>query len=1013
MNRISLLTLAIAGIAASATGAAAGLTTVGYEYRPARSLVRDATSSSCRLGGGIRIEVFTDCRGDGPPCLDAEVSVSWRNADDEVIAGPVGLGTVSSWDTTTVHCSKRGTAVLMVDDRFRIAHINGSLGAEHRILPDGVVSEYDHTAAATPEGFFLSWTNSGSTVVRGRFVRDDGTGDGPVLEIAAPETDVIHGSTSPYLGPQLAAIATSGDRVVVAWVSHRSGTYHSDVRAVLVDRSGTVGDAIRLNQFTLGEFSDLELHREDASTSIATWFNGNQGGAVARRVAPDDSLPTTTTTTTTLDPRAVEFFPPQTLGDSDSDYFFPLAGSTLGRWFAGKATSTDDARRWVPADTGAIRATDHSGRWLGIRDSLDDEGTLAILVSSSDDDGATWSEPFDLYRSNLGAKWHGVRPLTLAAGSDDHWIAAWFERAQREDGPNREDLLCGVRVAASSDRGATWQPARTLVSTECDGIDSLSLATDRAGGWLLAWSRDEVGVSRSLDNGATWSDPIYPELGPAALRPGTLDVAATGEGSWLLVVQSFAKIVGGSAEDRLYIARSNDTGATWSEPERLFPAHDDFDGGDFSPSLACGPGRCGLVWSSLDGDDGAGLDIDVFAAFTGDGGVSWSAPRLVDETARDDDFSDYEPELVVTPAGTWGLVWTVRTYGEPGRGIRFARSRGDCGDGVADGTEECDDANTVDGDGCDSICLVSGCGNTAVSPDEECDDGNSDETDECISDCRVARCGDGYLRGDIEPCDDGNTSTTDACQPECRASYCGDGFVYEGVEECDFGAGMADYGQCLTSCRLARCGDGFIHEDVEECDDDNLENGDRCTKRCRIDRYCGWSPDGGAITASNALVVLKKAVGRRVRCPKKRCDLDDDGHVSSSDALRALRVAVGSLAAGDCEERTLVFRLTSSELLGALQFHLDWDQAEGDFGARAECSVLLDDVLSAVNVDAGRGFTNGGVVSLDGFRGPVDFMRCTWRGRAGTGTEKMTLDIVDATDPAGDLQSAAVEIRLE
>jgi cysteine-rich repeat protein len=998
---------------ASATAAAAGLTTIGYEFRPARSLVRDASGSSCRLGGGVMIEVETDCRGYGPPCLDGEVSVSWRNADDEIIAGPVGLGTVTSWDTTTVHCSKRGTAVVMVNDVFRIARINGSLGPEQPIFLEGVGAEYDHTAAATPDGFFLSWTNADSTTVHGRFVHDDGSSDGPVLEVAAPEPGVLHGWTSPYLGAQLAAIATSSDRVVVSWVSRRIGTYHADVRAVLIDRSGTVGESIRLNQFSLGDTGDLELHGDDASTSIATWLNGNQG-RVARRLAPDDSLPTTTTTTTTLDPRAVEFFPPQRLGDTDADYFSPLAGGALGRWFAGKATSTDDARRWTPADDGAIRATDDSGRWLGVRSSLEEDGTLAIVARSSDDDGATWSEPFDLYRSNLGAKWHGTRHLTLAAGSDGHWVAAWFERAQREDGPNRDDLLCGVRVAASFDRGATWQPAQTLLDTACDEVDALSLATDRAGGWVVVWSDDAVGVSRSLDNGATWSGALYPELGPAALRPAYLDVASTGAGSWLLVVQAFAKIVGGSAEDRLYSARSDDTGATWSVPERLFPAHTHFDGSDFSPSLACEANRCGLVWSSLDGDDGAGLDIDVFASFTTDGGGSWSAPRLVDQAARNDDFSDYEPELVVTPAGTWGVLWTVRTYGEPGRGVRFARSRGNCGDGAADGTEECDDANTVEGDGCDNICLVTGCGNTAVSPDEECDDGNFDETDECISDCRIARCGDGFMREEIESCDDGNAITTDACQADCSISFCGDGFVYDGVEECDLGAWMSDGGACLTSCRLARCGDGFIHEGVEECDDDNLENGDRCTKRCRIDRYCASSTDGGGLTASDALVVLKKAVGRRVRCPKKRCDLNDDGQVTSTDALRALRVAVGTLAADDCEERALVISLDSTNVLGSIQLHLDYFDAEGDIGGRADCTVLVrEDVLWAFNVDAGNGYMNAGIVSLDGFRGPLDLVRCTWRGRPGTGTERMTLTVVDAADLNIDPVSVQVGMRLE
>jgi cysteine-rich repeat protein len=46
-----------------------------------------------------------------------------------------------------------------------------------------------------------------------------------------------------------------------------------------------------------------------------------------------------------------------------------------------------------------------------------------------------------------------------------------------------------------------------------------------------------------------------------------------------------------------------------------------------------------------------------------------------------------------------------------------------CGDGSVATNEQCDDANQVDGDGCDNNCTVTGCGNSIRTTGEQCDDG--------------------------------------------------------------------------------------------------------------------------------------------------------------------------------------------------------------------------------------------------------------------------------------------------
>ncbi len=56
-----------------------------------------------------------------------------------------------------------------------------------------------------------------------------------------------------------------------------------------------------------------------------------------------------------------------------------------------------------------------------------------------------------------------------------------------------------------------------------------------------------------------------------------------------------------------------------------------------------------------------------------------------------------------------------------------------CGDGVLDANEACDDGNAVDGDGCSNTCESDGgtCGNSVVDPGEACDDGNEIDNDGC------------------------------------------------------------------------------------------------------------------------------------------------------------------------------------------------------------------------------------------------------------------------------------------
>ncbi len=66
----------------------------------------------------------------------------------------------------------------------------------------------------------------------------------------------------------------------------------------------------------------------------------------------------------------------------------------------------------------------------------------------------------------------------------------------------------------------------------------------------------------------------------------------------------------------------------------------------------------------------------------------------------------------------------------------------ECGNGVVEAGEACDDGNLADGDGCESNCQVGEvlCGNGVLDPGEACDDANGDPDDGCGSSC-ATECG--------------------------------------------------------------------------------------------------------------------------------------------------------------------------------------------------------------------------------------------------------------------------------
>lgn len=144
-----------------------------------------------------------------------------------------------------------------------------------------------------------------------------------------------------------------------------------------------------------------------------------------------------------------------------------------------------------------------------------------------------------------------------------------------------------------------------------------------------------------------------------------------------------------------------------------------------------------------------------------------------------------------------------------------------CGNSAIGDGEDCDDGNTTNGDGCNSLCLHEGsvstetlpsvCGNSVLEPGETCEVtklGSSFPVGcdaklclhlgaaPCASPTDPLCCGNGII-GVGEDCDDGNVTSGDGCSSRCgfegssvvyaQPSFCGNGIIETG-EQCEAGA---------------------------------------------------------------------------------------------------------------------------------------------------------------------------------------------------------------------------------
>ena len=274
-----------------------------------------------------------------------------------------------------------------------------------------------------------------------------------------------------------------------------------------------------------------------------------------------------------------------------------------------------------------------------------------------------------------------------------------------------------------------------------------------------------------------------------------------------------------------------------------------------------------------------------------------------------------------------------------------------CGDGRITDSEECDDSNHNDGDGCNSQCrLELGytlssqfpaqigpvptpiCGDGLVLSGETCDDGNNRSLDGCSANCTTEAgylclecgrqwtcktvCGDKIVIPSIEQCDDGNGESSDGCSSNCTIEpgwvclegstrclpVCGDG-ILSGHEQCDDNNTLSGDG-CSSTCTVEQgwncikvssgkslcstvCGDGY-KQGQEACDDGNRLSGDGCSLNCTVE--AGWQCSLPS-NSSHKSVCVAAMCGDGLRTGGEQCD--DRNNVSGDGCTVDCTVETG------------------------------------------------------------------------------------------------------------------------
>ncbi|MBK7213176.1 MAG: PKD domain-containing protein [Bacteroidales bacterium] len=303
-----------------------------------------------------------------------------------------------------------------------------------------------------------------------------------------------------------------------------------------------------------------------------------------------------------------------------------------------------------------------------------DNNTYLINSNNSTDwSGGSASGVYgaDYFKSNnSGASYSGT--INGAGGSNSGDPATAINRAGRQY-VNFIDDPGGQGVAYSDDEGGTWSTATiapnpgSLADKNHMWIDN-SLSSPYVGNLYAAWTdfggtyNYQAVISRSTDNGATWSTRQRISNSADYFAHGVN--LQTGPAGQVYACWATYPSTGSLTEDALGFTKSTDGGLTFTSPTKAITNIKGIRGTGVLKSMRVnsfpvmavdvsgGPnnGNIYIVWTNI-GVPGtnAGTNKSVYIIKSSDGGSTWSTPVRVNQGAFADGKEAYSPWITCDP----------------------------------------------------------------------------------------------------------------------------------------------------------------------------------------------------------------------------------------------------------------------------------------------------------------------------------------------------------------------------
>jgi hypothetical protein len=251
--------------------------------------------------------------------------------------------------------------------------------------------------------------------------------------------------------------------------------------------------------------------------------------------------------------------------------------------------TTQADRQWITSDGPHVYISYH------------DSGSSSLIhVQRSDDDGFTFhkvADPITGHDGTTGNSTFNNDQGKLIADSFSHNLytvwASGVSGLQKGTTANFNNIY----VTVSKDRGLTWTPHLVFSGTVNVGLNNVfpALAVDPVSGTLYAgWSdAHNVFISKSTDQGISWSTPIVVNASPAntavfpwiAARGSTVDYGYYGT--------TASSKNDASAVWNVYMSQSTNAGASFTQA--VVSSHPNHVGVICTQGIACRPGTRNLL----------------------------------------------------------------------------------------------------------------------------------------------------------------------------------------------------------------------------------------------------------------------------------------------------------------------------------------------------------------------------------------------------------------------------------